>query len=175
MNIAGVSLLLPQEVVDPSLDVGSESGDLELLRSELFVLFSRCSRCFVATVTFEPDNINVNPNFKIFHWDLLSGNFVKVKNTNLMESSSAILAIDEWFRLKSIILTRLKLIFWNMPAIWIYEYESISLSHYVNSRLRLAWVITKTNSVTRNVLKTLLTKCVLVREEAGRWISGKKV
>ena len=36
--------------------------------------------------------------------------------------------------------------------------------------MRLARIITKTDSFTRNVLKTLLTKCVLVREEARGWI-----
>ena len=37
-------------------------------------------------------------------------------------------------------------------------------------RLRLAGIITKAYSVTRNVLKTLLTKSILVREEARGWI-----
>ena len=40
-------------------------------------------------------------------------------------------------------------------------------------RLRLTGIITKTYSVTRNVLKTLLTKSILVREEARGWVPEK--
>ena len=39
-----------------------------------------------------------------------------MKNTNLMKSPSAILAINIRFRIESIIFSRLKLFFWNMPA-----------------------------------------------------------
>lgn len=74
-----------------------------------------------------------------------------MKNANLMKFSPAVLAINIRFRIKSIIFSRLKLFFWNM-------------------RLRLAGIITKTYSVTRNVLKTLLTKSILVREEARGWV-----
>lgn len=39
-----------------------------------------------------------------------------MKNTNLMKSPSAILAINIRLRIESIIFRRLKLFFWNMPA-----------------------------------------------------------
>ena len=54
VDISRVGLLLPQEVVDPCLDVGTKSGGLQLLSSVL-VIFPRCAGCFVATITFEPE------------------------------------------------------------------------------------------------------------------------
>ena len=39
-----------------------------------------------------------------------------MKNANLMKFSSAVLAINKRFRIESIIFSRLKLFFWNMPA-----------------------------------------------------------
>ena len=58
MDISRVGLLLPQEVVDPGLDVRAQSGDLEFLRSEL-VIFLGCSRCLVTSVTFKSKNFNI--------------------------------------------------------------------------------------------------------------------
>ena len=53
VNIAGVRLLLPQEVVHPRLDVVAEASRLQTLRCEP-VLLPRASSCLVATLTFEP-------------------------------------------------------------------------------------------------------------------------
>ena len=61
-DVSGVGLLLPQEVVDPGLNVRAEPSDLELLSSEL-VIFLRCPRCLVASVTFKSKNIDVNIYF----------------------------------------------------------------------------------------------------------------
>ena len=98
-----------------------------------------------------------------------------MKNTNLMKSSSAVLAINIRFRIESIIFSRLKLFFWNMPAgfiKFIIILQNISNKN-VYLRLRLARIITKANSFTRNVLKTFFTKGVLVREEARGRIPEK--
>ena len=62
VDISGVGLLLPQEIVDPGLDVRAEAGDLELLRSKL-VIFPRCSRRFVTSITFKSSDIIVNRSF----------------------------------------------------------------------------------------------------------------
>ena len=62
VDISGVGLLLPQEIVDPGLDVRAEASDLELLRREL-VIFPRCTRCFVTSITFKSSDINVNRSF----------------------------------------------------------------------------------------------------------------
>ena len=53
VNVAGIRLLLPQEVVHPRLDVVAEASRLQALRCEP-VLLPRASTCFVATLTFEP-------------------------------------------------------------------------------------------------------------------------
>lgn len=62
VDVSGVGLLLPQEVVDPGLDVRAEPSNLELLSSEL-VIFLRCPRCFVTSVTFKSKDIDVNIYF----------------------------------------------------------------------------------------------------------------
>ena len=53
VNIAGVRLLLPQEVVHPRLDVVAEASRLQPLCCEP-VLLSRAPSRLVATLTFEP-------------------------------------------------------------------------------------------------------------------------
>ena len=53
MDVPRVRLLLPQEVVDPRLDVVAEPRGLQSLGSEP-VFFLRGSRGPVATFTFEP-------------------------------------------------------------------------------------------------------------------------
>ena len=53
VHIAGVCLLLPQEVVHPGLDVVAQPGGLEALRCEP-VLLPRAPCCLVATVALEP-------------------------------------------------------------------------------------------------------------------------
>ena len=53
VNVAGIRLLLPQEVVHPRLDVVAEASRLQTLRCEP-VLLPRASSCLVATLTFEP-------------------------------------------------------------------------------------------------------------------------
>ena len=53
VNIAGVRLLLPQEVVHPRLDVVSKPSCLEPLRCEP-ILLTRASSRLVATLTLEP-------------------------------------------------------------------------------------------------------------------------
>ena len=115
VDISRVGLLLPQEVVDPGLDVRAQPGDLEFLRSEL-VIFLGCSRCLMTSVTFKSKHIEINRGFKIDYSNLRSRNLVHMKNTNLVKSSSAVLAINIRFRIESIIFSRLKLFFWNMPA-----------------------------------------------------------
>ena len=62
VDIPGLCLLLPQEVVDPGLDVRAEPSNLELLSSEL-VIFLRCPRCFMTSVTFKSKDIGVNIYF----------------------------------------------------------------------------------------------------------------
>ena len=115
VDISRVGLLLPQEVIDPGLDVRAQPGDLEFLRSEL-VIFLGCSRCLVTSVTFKSKDININRSYVIDFSNLRSGNLVHMKNTNLMKSPSAVLAINIRFRIKSIIFSRLKLFFWNLPT-----------------------------------------------------------
>ena len=56
MYIPGVRFFLPQEVVDPGLDVGAEPGGLQLLGGVLVVL-PVGPRGLVAGVTLEPGNI----------------------------------------------------------------------------------------------------------------------
>ena len=53
VHVAGVGLLLPQEVVHPGLDVVAQPGGLEALRCEP-VLLPRTPCCLVATVALEP-------------------------------------------------------------------------------------------------------------------------
>ena len=54
MDIAGVGFFLPQEVVDPGLDVGAKPGGLQLLGCVLVVL-PVGPRRLVTGVTFKPD------------------------------------------------------------------------------------------------------------------------
>ena len=54
VNIAGVRLLLPQEVVHPRLDVVAEPSRLQTLRCEP-ILLPRASSRLVAALTFEPE------------------------------------------------------------------------------------------------------------------------
>ena len=53
VNVAGVRLLLPEEVVHPRLDVVAEPGRLQPLRCES-VLLPRAPSRLVATLAFEP-------------------------------------------------------------------------------------------------------------------------
>ena len=53
VNITGVCLLLPQKVVDPSLDVGAQPGSGETLGCEP-VVFPLSSSSLVAAITLEP-------------------------------------------------------------------------------------------------------------------------
>ena len=54
VDIARVRLLLPQEVVDSCLDVGTKSRGLQLL-SCVLVLFPRRASSLVTPITFEPE------------------------------------------------------------------------------------------------------------------------
>ena len=54
VDVAGVSLLLAQEVVDPGLNVVAQAGGLQPLGGEP-VLFSFGPGCLVTTVTFESE------------------------------------------------------------------------------------------------------------------------
>ena len=53
VDVAGIRLLLPQEVVHPRLDVVAEASRLQPLCCEP-VLLSRAPSRLVATLTFEP-------------------------------------------------------------------------------------------------------------------------
>ena len=57
VDVAGVRLLLPQEVVHPRLDVVAEASRLQPLRSEP-ILLPRAPGRLVATLTFEPKRLN---------------------------------------------------------------------------------------------------------------------
>ena len=59
VDLAGVGLLLPQEVVDPGLDVGAEAGDGQALRREA-VLSPLRSAPLVAVITGEPGEIKIS-------------------------------------------------------------------------------------------------------------------
>ena len=57
VDVAGVRLLLPEEVVHPRLDVVAEPSRLQTLRCEP-ILLPRASSRLVATLTFEPKRLN---------------------------------------------------------------------------------------------------------------------
>ena len=106
--------------------------------------------------------------------DLLSPDLVKVKDTHLVDTPPTVGTGDVGLGLQNIILGRLELVFRNMSAKR--RLINLFISRPASLRLRLTWIIAQSNCITGDVLETLLTEGVLVREQTGSRISkGKKI
>ena len=183
VHVAGVGLLLPQEVVHPGLDVVAQPGGLEALRCEP-VLLPRTPCCLVATVALEPGDRDKQMKGCKLKWFVSFFSRLQSKLTLSRSARSEERRLGEPCDRSRCTPRTVRPPGCRSSSTWTQTWQCAwtqicqsSSGTWWNLRLWLTWVIPKGNCVPWDVCHALLAKGVLVREQtrcrvpAGWWIS----